>query len=203
MAAVASIPYDFNELRTPKAGHAFTEEDLTQACAEARADALRENIIAEAKKQTELLNRILDIVESSRSAFHATVPEQRDALTQTSRAFIERYCRNVATKRESDAALALLDEYLALAPDRKPVLLALPEHAAKEVIALLEDGLNERGVSDFVEISASNTVADGDCRIEWRGGAMARNLDEMIDEIDRIFSSLGEGRIPTPGKASS
>lgn len=203
MTALATIPYDFNELHMAKPGRSYSAEDFEKACAEARAEAVKEYIITEAQKQTEILAKLLTNVENSRSIFHSALQEQREALTQTARAILERYCRNIATNRELDAALALLDDYLAIAPDKTLVVLALPERAGEDVIALLRDGLNERNVSDFVDVTKSSAISDGDCRIEWRGGAMARNFDEMIVEIDRIFSSLGENRVLTTGKAPS
>jgi flagellar biosynthesis/type III secretory pathway protein FliH len=204
MTALAAIPYDFNELRETEAGRpSYSEEDLEKACAEARANALRESIISVAQKQTEVIDKLLAHIETSRDFFYSAIEEQRETLTQTARTFIERYFRNIATKRETDTALALLDDYLAMAPDKKPVALALPEGIDDDVTALLQDSLNERNVSDFVELTTRGNIADGDCRIEWRGGAMARNLDEMLEEIDRIFSSHGENRNSTTGKAPS
>lgn len=191
-------PYDFNDLAAPAPEAArviepsFTTADIERT----RANAFAEGLAA-ARRQAEEEDRaalyaVGNVVSALQSEFAARLSAECDELRQTAGDFCRAFAGKVASAREVDAAIALLDRLLAASLDRTPVVIALNTEGARRWRDRLAEAIKERGALSFISIEADETLQRGECRLAWRGGSMNRLLKPAIDKIDAIIAPTSD-----------
>ena len=168
----------------------FTAADLETARREAREAALTSLIAEQANAQTELLEKIAAQLSAAEQDFEKALAQRRDSLIAAAREIVSAFCDGLAADRQIDFALKLLDKYLAAAPDQTPVTLFLPENTPAAEIAAVKKTIARRKAGKFASVKTSADVTRGDCRIEWRGGAVKRDLQKINEEIKTIIASV-------------
>lgn len=195
----AAKPYDFDEFAAAEAGEAeavYSAADMEAACEKTRAEALTGKAAAEAAEQTRLLAAIAARLEADARDRDDAVAAQAAALVAIARDIVRQICIGAAVQDKGEAALALLERYLAGAPDRTPARLIVCDATPKRVIAQLKRAVAARGADAFIGIETSSVFAPGDCRIEWRDGAMARELNDILEQIETIFAGVENDAAP-------
>ena len=191
MTNAAAKPFAFDEFGVAPAQPtpSFTAEDIFAAEKNAREAALDAIIARQAQAQTDLLEKLSTQIEQAQKQYGEAVAERQQSLREMSERIVTIFCDGVAADHQIALVLALLDRYLNASPAHAPLNIRLPEKTSEHVLKTLKDELSNRAVSDFIDIVASSEIAQGDCRVEWRGGAMSRDMTTIKNEISAIFTS--------------
>lgn len=197
MTRTAAKPFDFDEFGAGKNAPepVFTVAELEAAQRAAQAAALQTLIAEQARAQTQLLDKIAAQLASAQSEFDIALSVRREGLAAAARAIVTSFCDSAAADRQIDIAIGLLNKYLAATPDQTPVALILPEDASKAAVAMLEEAIASRKITDFASVMTSAAIGSGDCRIEWRGGAIMRDMNVINEEIKTIFTSVDSNNV--------
>ncbi len=171
----------------------FTAADIERTRCAAHDAALKTFIAEHARAQSELLTKISAQLVTARSEFETAVIEQRKMLATTARDIVTTFCIGAAADRQVDIVLGLLNKYLAATPDRTPVRVLLPHDTTAASITDLKNMIASKNMTEFAVIETSPAIAAGDCRIEWRGGAITRDMTAITKEIEAIFESMDDG----------
>ncbi len=190
----AARPFNFDELDASADAPArtYSAAALETAREEARLEALESLIAEETREQTRLAALIAERLEASADAHDAAIAAHVTTLTDTARAIVKHICANAAVQNAADNAAALIDHYLAAVHDRAPARLVLHEDAPQELLSRLSASLTRRDADGVIHLQTSADIAPGDCRIEWRGGAIAYSQAELFTRIDSIFGAVNE-----------
>lgn len=191
MTRTAALPFDFDEFGVDKTAPepVFTAEQLENARREAHAAALQSLIAEQARAQTELLEEIVVQLAAAQNGFDSALGERREDLVATAREIVTTFCSAAAADRQPESILGLLDKYLAATPDQSPVALLLPATATDASVTAVKKAIDGRKITDFVSVAKSAALPSTDCRIEWRGGAIMRDMNVIAEEIRTIFTS--------------
>lgn len=189
-------PYDFNDLAAPPAPEAparaiepsFTTTDIERT----RANAFAEGLAA-ARRQAEEEDRaalyaIGNVVSALQSEFGTRLSAECEEVRHAAGDFCRAFADRVATSREVEGAIALLDRLLAASIDRTPVLISLNDESVNRWRDRLADAIKARGAEKFVLIEGDGDLARGECRLSWRGGVMSRLLRPALDKIEAIIA---------------
>ena len=192
MTQAAATPFDFDEFGADENAPepVFTAAQLEDARREAHAAALQTLNAEQARAQTDLLEEIVAQLAAAQSGIDSALAERRGDLVATAREIVTTFCAGAAADRQIDVILGLLDNYLAAMPDQAPVTLLLPESATDATVAALKKAIASRKIADFVSVARSAAILGADCRIEWRGGAIMRDIELINEEIRTIFTSV-------------
>lgn len=189
--SAAARPYDFDELDGADAGEpetVYSAADLHAAREEARAEALDAVTAKEAAEQTRALAAIAERLEAGVRERNEAIAAQAASLVAIARDLVRAICVGATGQEKGDAALALLKRYLAAAPSKAPARLLISDKTPKSAIAAICKAVKDRGADVAVETSAD--IAPGEARIDWRDGAMARDLGEILAQIETIFAGV-------------
>lgn len=205
MAAAQTKPFAFDDVFTlgddaaSATEKSFTACDIETARREGYEAGADDAKAREEAAQTALLQSIAAAFGARRRAYEAAVDAHRNALSVAAATVLKRFCAKLAEAREIGLAEDLLDRLTKDDGEAAPATLNLnPDSLAKHRDALIEI-LKTRGFDRFVALEGDETLRPGEARIDWRGGAMARRLDDAMREIDTIFHSLA----PTPNSADT
>ena len=192
MTRTAAQPFDFDEFGADMSAPepVYTAADLEQAGCEAHDRALETLIASETRAQNDLLEKISAQLAASHREFDDAVSERRTALAAAARAITTTFCAGAAADCQIDIALGLLDKYLAATPDQTPVTLLLPHDTTDAIVTALKKAIANRNIAEFAAVETSTATKTGDCRIEWRGGAIMRDMAVINEEIKTIFASV-------------
>lgn len=192
MTRTAAMPFDFDEFGADKNAPepVFTAAQLEDAKREAHAAALQSLAAEQARAQTELLREIAAQLAAAQSGIDSALADRREDLVATAREIVTTFCAVAAADRQFDIILGLLNKYLAATPDQTPVTLLLPEAASDASVTALKEAIAGRKIADFVTVAKSAALPSGDCRIEWRGGAILRDMNVIDEEVRTIFASI-------------
>jgi len=192
MDPVTAKPFDFDELdpadEPAPAIKTYSLEDIQHAQEEARTQALAQARAGELAAQTAMLETIATKLASARADYNAAAARHGDALSAGAGAIVKRFCKNFSAAREVEMATSLIDRFVNSAPQHTPAKLVLPASVSDSVTKRLSTLINIRDLAGFISIETSNNISDGDCRLEWRGGALDRNLKDAFAQIDAIFT---------------
>lgn len=187
-------PYDFDEFAddadAPAPDAAYSATDLEAARETARAEALESKIAAETAEQTRLLAAIAERLEAAARLRDDAIAAQAAELVAIARDIVKEICIAAIARDKGESALALAERYLTAAPDMAPATLVLSDVTPESVIASIRKALAGRGASKSVKVETSPDFAPGDCRIAWRDGAMARELKDILAQIETIFAGV-------------
>lgn len=202
MPRTAAKPFDFDEFgadaRAPEP--VFTAADLEAARCDAHVAALQTLIAEQARAQTILLDKISTQLTAAQSEFDSALAERRKTLSATARDIVTTFCAGAAAEFQIDISLDLLDKYLAATPEQSPVTLFLPADAANEIVTALTKAFASRKITEFASVATSGEIASGDCRIEWRGGAIMRDMNVITEDINTIFASVDSDIVAAHGQ---
>jgi|GEM_PF-3232037 len=203
----AATPFDFNDFDAPVAAPApikmrtkpavtYTQAELDDAIAEARKDAVKAIAAAEAIKQTALMDEIAARLNRSLDAENARIAQHVETLTAIAENIVTTFCADAGLARQGDIALGMVDRFLQASETRAEATLVIPAKTSKRCRARIEKALADRE-ADHVAIVADKAMAQGDARLEWRGGAMAQSGDDIQEQIKALFSAT---RTKAPAK---
>lgn len=187
----AAKPFSFDELQeeAPPPARVYSAGDLEQARQRGRSEAVSDLVAKEAAEQTKLLERISAQIASDREAFNAAIDAHRAILSEAAKSLVMKFCERASAEKEGEIAITLLGEYLQAAPDLKPAALILSKTAKRKTLTAVKKAVTQADAGEFITVKQSQTVEKGDCRIEWRGGALSHDLQTALSQIDEIFSS--------------
>lgn len=207
--AAAAKPFDFAEFDAPMQepndtpaialtttaapAKTYSQDELDAAIAEACTNAVTSIAAAEALKQTALLDAIAARLADGTNTEFTGVEDHIDALTNVAEAIVTEYCRASAIAHPVDAATAMVARYLHAANDGANAALIVPADTTKRAKTAIEKALAERG-GDHVTIATDNALSRGELRLEWRGGAMTQNHDDLAKQIKDLFAAAKSGR---------
>ena len=196
MARTAAKPFDFDEFgaerETPEPK--FTNADIEEARREAKAAALASILAEQARVQSDILSQISNQLAAANCEFDNALTDYRTVLAETARAIVTSFCAGAAADRQIEIALGLLDKYLAATPDKAALTILLPHNAPDDSIKALKKEVASRNIAGFVSVETSAAISTGDCRIDWRGGAIRRDLKVINEDIKTIFASVDSER---------
>jgi flagellar assembly protein FliH len=195
MSKSRTSPYDFADLKAPaaKAPARPVEPSFTVADIErTRANAFAEGLAA-ARRQAEEEDRaalyaVGNVISALQSEFGERLAAECAELKAAAGDFCRAFAEKLASEREVDAAISLLDRLLAASLDRTPVAISLNDESAKRWKPALEGAIKERDAEKFVSIEGDPNLQRGECRLSWRGGSMSRLLAPSLRKIDAIIA---------------
>lgn len=195
----AATPFDFSDFDAPAAAPTpikmrtkpavtYTQGELDNAIAEARKDAVKAIAAAEAIKQTALMDEIAARLNQSREAENERIAQHIETLTAIAENIVTTFCADAGLARQGDMALGLVDRFLRASETRAEATLVISAKTSKRCRARIEKALAGRD-ADHVALVTDKAMAQGDARLEWRGGAMAQSGDEIRQQIKALFSA--------------
>ncbi len=200
MTRIRTLPFDYRDLRgrpapvtvteAPAApvAPALTAADIDAAFAAGyRAGEDTAMRSAESSAAARLGAVAADLAAQS-LRFGAALDSEREAMRAAARELFQSILRGAWRRAELDGALALVDRLIAAAPDGPEAILRIHPEGVSRIGESLRRALGERN-SAVIRIESDAAIEDGDCRLEWRGGAAARRMSDAIGEIDRILDS--------------
>ncbi len=198
--AAAARPFDFGAFdapapvaTAPEPSAVYSQADLDAAVAQARKDAVKSISAGEALKQTALLEAIAARLTQTTAAEIDRVAEHIETLTDVAETIVKQFCISSAAAQQTEAALAMADRFLRASDDDAGAALVLPGRTPKRGIAHIKKTLAERA-GDQISITTDNALSPGEIRLEWRGGAMTRNHDDINAQIEAIFAATKVSR---------
>lgn len=118
------------------------------------------------------------------AAFEARRAEDAKRLRAEIEAALVLFLRRIHRASALDNALDLVDRLLAASADRSAVTLRIADQSLAETIC---SELAARNAKDFIRVELDGSLAAGDCRLEWRGGAAARRFSTLRAELRRLL----------------
>ncbi len=203
--AAAARPFDFSAFDAPapltptpvasepEPATSYTQAELDEAVAQARKDAVKSIAAREALNQTALLESISSRLTETTVAEIDRVAEHIDMLTDVAETIVKEFCITSAAAQQSEAALAMVDRFLRATDDAAGATIVLPAKTAKRGLARIKKAIAERA-GDQVTVTTDAALSPGEIRLEWRGGAMARNHDDINAQIEAIFAATKVSR---------
>lgn len=209
--AAAAKPFDFAAFDAPPAhigdqhviattsapltspAKTYSQEALDTAIADARADAEKTIVAAEAVKQTARLESIAVRLADTADTEMAGIENHIETLTNVAEAIVTEFCKATAIAHPVDTAIALLERYLRAAEDSAGASLVLPADTTKRTKTAIEKALAEHG-GDYIGLTTDNALLRGELRLEWRGGAMSQTHDALAAQIKDLLAATKPGR---------
>ena len=196
MAQAKVQPFDFSDfdaapaapaaeppVARPVDGQAF-ERGRKAAYAEGVEAARRET----AARASEALSSLAASFGAQIAEFDAIIAAERRALKTAAADFLKAFTAAIVKDREVEIAIDLVRRLMAASTDQAPAILFLNPQSLKLVGDRLKKALAAQGAASFIALAADAALAPGDCRLEWRGGAVNRSLSDALAEIDAIFA---------------
>lgn len=169
----------------------YSQAELDAACAKAREEALSSMLAGEARNQSACLETIAARLSVATSTEIDGVAAHIDRLTALSREIIETFCTHAAAIQQTEAALALVDQFLKADPDTPPACLTLSSKTTKKTRTAIEKAVAAKDVSGAIAIEIDDALSPGELRFNWRGGAMSCSQEEVHKQIADLFSAAG------------
>lgn len=164
----------------------FAEAEMEAAVAAARAAGREEAADTAAAAMAVQLAQLGDAFAREAARRSEALEEDRVALRDALRSFLTPLCRRLAAQNAAPLALSLVERMLAASDDRKtPATLFVSE----KTFATLAGPLQEAAVRGGIEIGSDAALDDGECRLQWRGGAASYSHDAVTAEIDRLLAA--------------
>ncbi len=196
MTATQAKPFSFDDLTaqrtSPDDAPAPSHADMAALEQAARDQAVNDIRMRELAKQTALLEELLEKFDRRRQDYDAAIADRVNSLSSGVREIIKRFCAGIAAERQSEIALSLLDTYIRSAPSIAPATIFLSRQANEDLRKRLAAHINEKSLDDFITVDTHKNLQRNDCRLEWSGGAMTRNLRASLHEIDSLFASIAQ-----------
>lgn len=177
----------------------YTQEELDEACAKARSAGEHDAIVIEQRRQTASLETIAHTLTLQNEKAAAAFREYADELALASRALLSGLVDELIDARELAQIEATVRMFFANAAGAgKATLKLAPQSFDAHGPALIDALTQHKGVE--MEIVADEKLSAGDCRIEWRMGAIERLRDHARAQISTIFQQPEKS---TGGKANT
>lgn len=191
----ARTPFAFRELSaaTPEDEViTYTKADLEQARLDGIVEgrALAASSIAEMDRQT--LQAIEISLGEAAHRFSEGLAHERGRLAQGAAAFLDHFCTALARDRELEAARAMIEQLLQHSVDRSPAVLRLSPASLSRLSNRIEALIRGSGASDFLCVESDGSLEVGECRIEWRGGALEKSQINITRAVDALFRAPAE-----------
>lgn len=166
----------------------FTEAEMEAAVAAARAAGREEAADTAAAAIAMQLAQLGDGLAREAARRNEALEQDRIALRDALRSFIAPLCRRLAAQNAAPLALSLIERMLAASDDKTPATLFVSE----KTFASLGGQLQDAAVRAGVEIGSDAALDDGECRLQWRGGAASLSHDAVTAEIDRLLAAAAD-----------
>ncbi|MEL7486971.1 MAG: hypothetical protein AAGJ87_07140 [Pseudomonadota bacterium] len=197
MTAPRIAPFDFDDFaddapvtdESDRETAAPTVEDLDAARREGFAAGQRQAMASVEQTRVEMSEKIALAFEQARDQYQETLGADRAALRALSREVLTRLADRLGAERIVDAADDLIAQLLGASIDRSPAVLYLSIDASIRFAEDFSNLLKRRAVDDFIAIDVDRALHAAECRLEWRGGAVAYNRDHIIASIDSLIAA--------------
>lgn len=165
----------------------------------ARAAGLRDGQAAgRAKALAEIEARTASAVEGLAAGMARTLAgidarhaaQMREAL-DTAIETVRRLYPALAARHEVAEIEALLAECVARLPEEPRIAVRVPETLASQIGPRIERALQRTGFQGKVAIVGDPALSDGQSRIEWSDGGVARDPSHVWTEIESIVARYG------------
>ncbi len=185
------------------AGDAAPASDIERALADARAEGFAEGHrsgVAEAHAAIEHHAACaLDALNANFAALGDDLRQREAEIAQQSAALAVIICRKFLPSRYRETAP---DEITDLVATFLPRIAGMPKvtvRVAASLVAPLAERLSEvsraAAFAGAVETASDTAVAEGDCRIEWSRGGVARDWASLWHEVDALLEET-VGAVP-------
>lgn len=188
MRAQAS-PFRFDDLATVSPSPGYSQADLDAAREEGKCEAVREKRAEQEATQHRLLKTIVDKIEETQSEYERALKAHCNALTACAAALVKQVATSAHDAAPASRALEIIDAYLSATPANAPARLRLPADASPALVKQLSERLAARGAENFIEIVKDKKIDVGDCRLDWRGGALVSAIKDIHSQIDAHFAA--------------
>lgn len=140
-----------------------------------------------AAAEAESLRSIASILAAKEFNFEEAIDREKISIRESAGAFLEQFCSGVMQEREIELAETLLCQLISASKDRSRATLFLNPDSVKKLEDRLKALLDNHGVGDFFSFEGDSELSPGDCRVEWRGGAIRRTKTEIQKAMVEIF----------------
>lgn len=168
---------------TPEAR--FTQNEIDAAFAAGRAAGFDEAASVQSAAVAAKLAKLADALALEAARREEALEEHRRSLRSALHDLLTTLCRRLAARNAAPIALSLIDRMLAASAEKTPATLFVSEG----VFASLGDRLAEAATRAGVEIGSDALLQDGECRLQWRGGAAFYSHDSVAAEIERVIAA--------------
>jgi len=172
----------------------FTRDEIDAAFAAGRAAGLEEAAGSEPASVADGVARLADALALEAARHNEALEEDRRALRESLRAFLLTLCRRLAADKAAPIALSLVDRMLAASPGGSAATLFVSE----ATLASHGERLQSIARGASVEIDSDAELEDGECRLQWRGGAASYSNEAVAAEIDRVLAAADDAPGETP-----
>lgn len=186
---VQDLPAEEDALPVP-AAPTFSEAELEAACDAARADGERAaTAAAERMIATRSARAVEAIADELRSATELAAQAQ-SAMLRDATAIALTLCRKLLPQTYRDTAAEeiarLLSTVLPRITDQPQVVVRVAGALVATVTEPVTTAVETANFSGSVRVVADDTLAEGDCRIEWCQGGVVRDAATLLREIEAV-----------------
>lgn len=184
----------------------FSEEDIErtrrEAFAKGKEEALRE-------AATAIENQIVDAIKAIGAQLSQLISHQqlansdifRDAVNISS-AITRKTFPKINIEQALPEIESVIRQILTQIIEEPRVIIYVHPNISEQLKENVKQIASEAHFEGRVIISGDDTVAEGDCKIEWSNGGAERNFDRIMSEVDAIIeenlAALNDGFIPSP-----
>ncbi|MEX0643872.1 MAG: FliH/SctL family protein [Parvularculaceae bacterium] len=195
MARARVEPFAFRDFDEPAAQPVaehpvalFDPEELDRVRKAAFAGGVESARREAAAEASQALSALASSFGDQVAEFDAVIAAERRSLKAAAADFLKAFAAAIVKEREVEIALDLLRRLFAASSDRAPAELLLNPESLKLVGDRLKKEIAAQGASSFISLRPDAALAPGDCRLQWRGGAVDRRLAQAVEEIDAMFA---------------
>ena len=187
-------PFPFNEFANavdePEAPSLDgLDERLAEARREGFAAGRRQALDGVEQKRTEFLMKVETAIKAAQSDHDRVIASHRADAQAIAIALLRRFCEAFGAEKIVDAAERMVREAIDASDDRAPAILRISLDASIRFADELGDMVRRVDAEDFITIEPDAALAAGDCRLEWRTGAIGIDSVKLSSEIDALVET--------------
>ncbi|TVR96689.1 MAG: hypothetical protein EA406_11465 [Rhodospirillales bacterium] len=168
----------------------FTQDDMDRACAEARAAGRSEGaataVDATTRRTAETLNAIAEGVQNLVSGEHGAHRERTREASVLARAMVAKLFPELNRRHGFDEIVGMVEAVSSGLTDTRALTIRVSEGMAEPVRRHLAAKVRVRDFEGESRVVGDPGLADGDCRIDWRGGGAVRDSEQLRRSIDAL-----------------
>jgi flagellar assembly protein FliH len=198
----APAPLDAEE---PPPGPTFGTAELEAARAEAFAAGAAHGAAEHAAAQQAALAAALAGIERALGESMARLDQAGERMVEdgarAAAAIVGKVAPVLAREHGAEELHRLFAETLRTIAEEPRVVVRLADALIDDLAPRLEDAARRSGYPGRVIVLADATVADGDGRIEWADGGVARDSSRLLAEAEALVARILEPAPPAPRPA--
>lgn len=204
MTQPAKFTFDLDLARTSAKTKLMEEKDIDLLIAQAREEgyndgleAGEQSVVSETNRQIaaaaeKIADRSADFVKTIEHAQqHHLVQSSKLALT-----IGHKLAAHLIEQDPTPEIVALLEDCLASLGSTAHLVIRCNDQLSDQIKPITEQLAHQAGFDGRLIIMGEPEFAMGDCRIEWSDGGLARNFENLANEIDRKIRQFVDLKTP-------